>query len=347
MAASGVEKQLEKLRATVDSGASYEALQIVKTVYHRYRSRKKMLDSYQLLEEAAIMLLNRGQVTGGLELALLLVEAYVTDGVPSDKAAVQRILRIFDALGAVDSSASQPSSSDAASTAANSSEKTLYTGAIKGIATAAIKWARKAPPSAVLAGDSSASAAEPYGGNEAVLQLYRAHAHWLTARLGPEGLAVAVPLYARGHDIEGLAKALDAAAVGAPAEERELFLVRAILQMLVAAPSYGLSQAIAQSRQLMLLFQVNEELEGSPGDLSPGLKTVAWNFVDLLLKALERRSPRLELVVRTKYSRLIEMDEDLVQLMDRVEKTHVKSFADPGFDGMLKSLGNLFGPMRA
>lgn len=71
MAAGGVEKQLEKLRATVNSGSYYEAQQIFKTVYYRYRSRKKMQDSYQLLEEGAIMQFNHGQVHRPLHPVLL------------------------------------------------------------------------------------------------------------------------------------------------------------------------------------------------------------------------------------------------------------------------------------
>lgn len=63
MASGGVEKQIEKLRAKVDSGSFYEAQQIFKTVYHRYRSRKQLQDAYQLLEEGAVMQFDRDQVS--------------------------------------------------------------------------------------------------------------------------------------------------------------------------------------------------------------------------------------------------------------------------------------------
>lgn len=63
MASGGVEKQIEKLRAKVNAGSSYEAQQIFKTVYHRYRARKQLQDAYQLLEQGAIMQFDRDQVT--------------------------------------------------------------------------------------------------------------------------------------------------------------------------------------------------------------------------------------------------------------------------------------------
>lgn len=179
------------------------------------------------------------QVTCGVELALLLIEAYVTDGVPSDQASVQRILRIFAALKAENSSASQPSPREAGSGGADTSEGPLDAAASR-IATAAIKWARKATPATTSSSNptvgSEASGPEPgnaalANANEAVELLHRAYAHWLTARHGPEGLANAVLHYTRGNDIEGLANALDAAAVGAPMEEQYLFLVRAVLQV--------------------------------------------------------------------------------------------------------------------
>jgi hypothetical protein len=62
--AQTVDKQIEKLRATVESGAAYEAQQILKTVFHRYRSRKKLQDSYDLVERGAILQLQHGQVGG-------------------------------------------------------------------------------------------------------------------------------------------------------------------------------------------------------------------------------------------------------------------------------------------
>ena len=41
---------LDKLRVSLDSHNFYEAQQMLKTVYHRYRARKQHVEAYQLLE---------------------------------------------------------------------------------------------------------------------------------------------------------------------------------------------------------------------------------------------------------------------------------------------------------
>ncbi len=92
---------LQKVSKTVESGAFYEAQQMYKTIYHRYKARKQLEDSYQILkvccapamyhashapacqqspgpmarvQGGAIQQLHSNQVTCGVELGLLLVE---------------------------------------------------------------------------------------------------------------------------------------------------------------------------------------------------------------------------------------------------------------------------------
>lgn len=59
----GVERALEKLQLSLEAGQAYEGQQVIKTVYHRLRSRKKLLDSYQVLESGAMLQLQQGQVS--------------------------------------------------------------------------------------------------------------------------------------------------------------------------------------------------------------------------------------------------------------------------------------------
>lgn len=47
---AGVQKTLGKIKGTVESGFFYEAQQMYKTVYHRYRARKQTEDSYHILQ---------------------------------------------------------------------------------------------------------------------------------------------------------------------------------------------------------------------------------------------------------------------------------------------------------
>lgn len=41
---------LDKIKTTVESGSYYEAQQMYKTVYHRYRNKRQLKDSYQILQ---------------------------------------------------------------------------------------------------------------------------------------------------------------------------------------------------------------------------------------------------------------------------------------------------------
>ncbi len=96
-----------RVNAQVEAGNFYEAQQMYKTVYHRYRSRKQLPESYQILQvaahwnavplpyvqlctvsvrvapnpaivlnlqEGAAVQLRHGQLTCGIELGMLLVE---------------------------------------------------------------------------------------------------------------------------------------------------------------------------------------------------------------------------------------------------------------------------------
>lgn len=60
---SSLEKSLAKFKRSLDSGAFYEAQQLVKTVYYRLRSRKLLEESRDLLEEASCLQLEHAQVS--------------------------------------------------------------------------------------------------------------------------------------------------------------------------------------------------------------------------------------------------------------------------------------------
>ena len=68
--AGSTEKALQKLQQYLLVGQSYEGQQMIKTVYHRLRSRKKLVESYQLIEEAAKLQLQDGQVRSKRSCAL-------------------------------------------------------------------------------------------------------------------------------------------------------------------------------------------------------------------------------------------------------------------------------------
>ncbi len=57
------DRVVAKMRANLDRGAFYEAQQMLKTVYFRYRSRQMLAESYDVLEDGACLQLQEGQVT--------------------------------------------------------------------------------------------------------------------------------------------------------------------------------------------------------------------------------------------------------------------------------------------
>jgi hypothetical protein len=69
----------------VAAGAFYEAQQMYKTVYHRYKSRKQLQDSYLVLASGAVQQLSSHQVNCGMELANMLLEAYSANQEPANQ----------------------------------------------------------------------------------------------------------------------------------------------------------------------------------------------------------------------------------------------------------------------
>lgn len=89
---------LRKLEASLEAGQFYEAHEMFKTVYYRHRARGQAEESYALCCEGARLQLQRGQLNCGLELCMLLVEAYAADGLRPSEAAVALVAALVDAF---------------------------------------------------------------------------------------------------------------------------------------------------------------------------------------------------------------------------------------------------------
>ena len=66
MAGRSTDRVLEKMRANLEKGAFYEAQQMLKTVYYRYRSRRLYQESYNVVEDGACLQMRQGQVQQSL-----------------------------------------------------------------------------------------------------------------------------------------------------------------------------------------------------------------------------------------------------------------------------------------
>lgn len=218
MATAGVQKVLLKLESQLQAGNYYEAHEMFKTVFQRHRSRKNYADSYQLAEEGAKLQLRQGQLNCGVELALMLVDAYEADGVaPASPEAGQRVMEVLDAFPVRHLADGGPD------------PPVEEYGRVVG---AAAKWARK--------GEAWELAA----------QLEGRLARYLSACLGWQGLGAATRHYIRAGDAPAFAAALaDAAAHGQRSEE-DLFLVRAALTT-AAASSARPGEQVEAARELL------------------------------------------------------------------------------------------------
>jgi hypothetical protein len=72
---SAAAKVIERVKSSFDHGASYEALQSLKTAYYRFAARKQPEEARTVLLEGALLMLTRQEVTCATELGRMLVDA--------------------------------------------------------------------------------------------------------------------------------------------------------------------------------------------------------------------------------------------------------------------------------
>ncbi|KAK9846633.1 hypothetical protein WJX81_007997 [Elliptochloris bilobata] len=292
MVGRSTDRVLEKMRANLDRGAFYEAQQMLKTVYFRYRSRRLYQESYDVLEDGACLQLRQGQVTCGVELGRLLVDAYASDAVPADKAAVARLYRILDALPCDPGTATQQTYAEEATR----------------MVLATLKWARK------------------QGADVAAAELHDWLARYLWEGQGVAALAAASVHWAHGRDPEAFASALvEASRQGGPTEE-DLFLARAVLQVLAAGTPKQRTARTAHVRRLLLAY---ENLRGGGMPDTP-----LAHYTGLVPKAVRCGELGLVRLLRRYYAAALARDPALGALADRLEGACF-GVAQPGLGGML------------
>lgn len=209
---AGVQKSLERINAQVAAGAFYEAQQMYKTVYHRYKSRKQLQDSYIVLTAGAVQQLASNQVNCGMELANMLLDAYAAAQEPANAQTLASIQTILEALPQPLQLADPDSTSELEETGR--------------FVMAALKWANK------------------QGAATAVQHIHDTYAAWIYAAYGWRQFSKAALHYSRGADAAAYAAALAAVSSQAGGQEADLFVTRAVLQTLACA------HAATKDRQL-------------------------------------------------------------------------------------------------
>ncbi|KAG2492437.1 hypothetical protein HYH03_009380 [Edaphochlamys debaryana] len=287
-----------------------------KTAYHRAKARQNMEDALLILREGAVTQLAHGQITCGVELGMLLVETYTTASTPADEASVSRLLDIINAFPPPGQAAGAAGS--AAASAAASSSSPVVDECARFVA-ACVKWAQKA------------------GAVVSSRRLHSAFASYLWKRFGPESLGRALQHFVRGDDAEGFAQALHACAAAGPRAEVDLWLLRALLQVLSAATSHSRMAQLAHARSTYDAFLAR----------SGPIDTPTARFTELTLLALEHLalSPRAHdmlVLAREKYGDgVLRRDGSLAPMLERVETLYF-NVRRGGAGG---PLGGLFGDL--
>ncbi|EFJ40193.1 hypothetical protein VOLCADRAFT_121754 [Volvox carteri f. nagariensis] len=348
-----VEKTLARIRESVESGAYYEAQQMYKTSYHRSKARQQFADAVAILQEGAVTQLAHGQPTCGVELGMLLIEAYVAASTPADADTVSRVLAIIRAFPltartSADANQGQATSSSSSSQAVASPVVDEYARLVA----AAVKWANKyglmgGDPAAVglncehasllsstrftftcviglrkdlgcrlaVALDDAFPLQSKNGAVVSARRIHSAFASYLWRSFGTDGIGRALPHFIRGEDAEEFAEALYSCARQGPSGEADLWLLRAVLQVLAAASGSSSTAQMSYARALYDAFIAKD----SPLDTPTG------HFTELVLLAVEHTpiSPRAHdmfALVRERYSDgVLRRDESLGALMERVE----------------------------
>ncbi|GAX73846.1 hypothetical protein CEUSTIGMA_g1296.t1 [Chlamydomonas eustigma] len=301
----GVEKTLEKIQKMIDSGSHYEAQQMLKTIYHRHKARKQISESYKILAEGAAMQLQHHQVTCGIELGLMLIEALTTDKSMDVDEALAIVMTVLTCLPC-----KTKQSDDAASVSQQHNavldEEARYVAA-------AVKWAKRR------------------GRQEGVRSIHALFAQHIWSTYGWRHMGRANQYFVRSDDAVQFAGALVACARLAPVTEADLFPTRAILQVLATATKESSVEQLEYAADLLeQCMQAAPEIKQYP----------LLNFTSLLLKALRMRSATLVTFLKQKYAIALSRDDSFGVYLAQVERTYLGIGAESsgGIGGMLGGL---------
>ncbi|WOK95841.1 Golgi to ER traffic protein [Canna indica] len=90
------QESIEKLETKVDDGNFYEAQQMYKSLSARYAAAEKYSEALDILQSGALVQLKHGQVTCGAELAVLFVDILVKGKYSYNKETLDRLRNIYE-----------------------------------------------------------------------------------------------------------------------------------------------------------------------------------------------------------------------------------------------------------
>lgn len=292
---TGVQKSLERIQVQVQAGAFYEAQQMYKTVYHRCKARKQTADSYQVLKSGSVQQLSYQEVTCGMELANMLLEAFQTDKVPASGEYLDMVYAVLQALPK-QLQLAQPDST------AEVDECSRFVNAV-------LKWAHK------------------NGADDATHKIHDMYADWIWQAFGWKHFGKAALHYSRGSDATAYAAALAAMNAQAGRQEAKLFVTRAVLQTLASAHAANADRQLQYAKDVLAACKQQQ-----PQDLN---HQPLIHFCDMLLQALSMRKHNLMVLLRSKYEPSLAIDTSFEAYLTNIEQVYFNVRPSGGAGGGL------------
>ncbi|XP_015122743.1 Golgi to ER traffic protein 4 homolog [Diachasma alloeum] len=94
----GIQRVLDNLEASVNSGNYYEAHQLYRSLYFRYLGRKRYADLLELLYNGAMLLLQRDQHASGADLGILFIDVLNRSQTERTKVYFEKITNLFSIM---------------------------------------------------------------------------------------------------------------------------------------------------------------------------------------------------------------------------------------------------------
>jgi hypothetical protein len=267
-----------------------------KTVYHRYRARKALADSYEVLVQGAVQQLASKQVTCGIELGQLLVDAYKTDKAQASPETIGALQQIVQALPLL---ATPSTTTTTSSSSGDTDDTAAQIGPCSSFVMAAMKWAYK------------------QGAPDAVRVMHTTFGLWLWHNWGWQVLGRASLHLCRGNDPAAFAAVLQQSMSRAAPAEQELFIARAVLQTLASGHPDTKQQQLAHAQATLAALQ-HQQQPAAAGGKETGALLI--HFSSFLLQALALGSQELVGLLGVKYATALERDPALGAYLDKVQQ---------------------------
>ncbi|XP_068491037.1 protein GET4 isoform X1 [Phaseolus vulgaris] len=280
-------QNIEKLEKVVNEGNYYGAQQMYKSVSARYVSAQRYSEALDILHSGTCIQLSNGQVTCGAELALLFVEILGKGKVPCDEEVLERIKKIYKSFPRVPLPQHLWDVDDMQQLSENiGSAKTRVEGC-SSFLKAAIKW--------------SAENGESINGSP---ELHIMLAEYIFSESPEVDMAKVTYHYVKGNNPKKFATTLVSFLSKSYPGEDDLAIARAVLRYL----------SLGNLRDANILMdEIKSQVESAE---VPFPKTELMQFINYLLRTLERDALPLFNMLRANFRPSIEREPAFNEMLD-------------------------------